>query len=72
MNLATFSGFTIAGSGLWNGVLLGAGAALGTQYGVVQQYSRYLNYVVYAALAALVVWLIVRRIRRGRADAGSG
>jgi membrane protein DedA with SNARE-associated domain len=72
MNLATFSGFTIAGSGLWNGVLLGAGAALGTQYGLVQQYSRYVNYAVWVALAALVVWLIVRRIRRGRADAVSG
>jgi membrane protein DedA with SNARE-associated domain len=72
MNLTSFSAFTIAGSGVWNGVLISLGAALGTQYGLVQQYSRILNYVVYAALAALVVWLVVRRIRRGRADTGSG
>ena len=72
MNLAVFSTFTIAGSGVWNGVLIGLGVALGTQYGLVQQYSRFLNYAVWTALAGLVVWLVVRRIRRGRADTGSG
>ena len=72
MNLAVFSACTIAGSGVWNGVLIGLGAALGTQYGLVQQYSRILNYAVYAALAGLVVWLAVRLIRRGRTDARSG
>ena len=40
MNLAVFSACTIAGSGPWNGPLIGLGAALGTQYGLVQQYSR--------------------------------
>ena len=68
MNLVMFSAFTIAGSGLWNVVLISLGAALGTQYGLVQQYSRYLNYAVWTALAGFVVWLVVRRIRRGRAD----
>jgi membrane protein DedA with SNARE-associated domain len=72
MNLAVFSAFTIAGSGLWNVVLISLGAALGTQYGLVQQYSRFLNYAVWAALVGFVVWLVVRRIRRGRADTRSG
>jgi membrane protein DedA with SNARE-associated domain len=72
MNLAVFSAFTIAGTAVWNGVLIGLGAALGPQYGLVRQYSRILNYIVYAALAALVVGLVVRRARRGRAETGSG
>ena len=42
------------------------GAALGTQYALVERYSRFLNYAVYAALAGLVVWLIVRRVRKNR------
>jgi membrane protein DedA with SNARE-associated domain len=65
MKLATFSVFTIAGSGLWNTMLVSLGVALGTQYALVERYSRFLNYAVYAALAVLIGWLIVRRVRRG-------
>lgn len=64
MNLLTFSLFTVAGSGAWNSLLIGLGAALGTQYAVVEQYSRYLNYAVYLAVATGIAWLIVRRLRR--------
>jgi membrane protein DedA with SNARE-associated domain len=64
MSLRIFTVFTVAGSGVWNGVLIGLGAALGTQYELVSRYSRFLNYVVYAVLAGLVVWLIIRRARR--------
>lgn len=64
MNLAVFSAFTIAGSGLWNTLLITLGAALGTQYELVDRYSTYLNYAVYAAIAAVLVWLISRRIRQ--------
>jgi membrane protein DedA with SNARE-associated domain len=71
MNIVVFSVFTLAGTTLWNGVLIGLGVALGTQYGLVQQYSRYVNYAVWAVVAGLVVWLIVRRIRRRRADVRS-
>ena len=63
MPLGQFSLFTLAGSGLWTGVLVGLGAALGTQYALVERYSRYLDYAVYAVLAGLVVWLIIRRVR---------
>ncbi|SDS98876.1 membrane protein DedA, SNARE-associated domain [Friedmanniella luteola] len=64
MNLAVFSASTIAGSGLWNTLLITLGAALGTQYELVDRYSVYLNYAVYAAIAGLLVWLIARRIRQ--------
>lgn len=64
MHLGTFSVFTIAGSGIWNGLLIGLGVLLGKQYSMVEQYARYLNYGVYAALAVAVVWLVIRYIRR--------
>ena len=71
MNLAVFSIFTIAGAAVWNAILIALGAALGTQYALVQQYSRVLNYAVLAALAGLVIGLVVRRIRRSRANVRS-
>lgn len=71
MNLAVFSVFTVAGSGLWNVALISFGALLGAQYHLVEQYSRLLNYVVYAALAALIGWLIIRNVRR-RKNPGPG
>jgi membrane protein DedA with SNARE-associated domain len=64
MHLGTFSVFTIAGSAIWNGALIGFGVLLGRQYAMVEQYSRYLNYTVYAALGIFVVWLVIRHIRR--------
>lgn len=64
MPLATFSVYTLAGSGLWNGALIGLGYLLGTQYQLIEQYSKYLNYVVYAALGVAVLALVVRRVRR--------
>jgi len=64
MPVATFSLFTLAGSGLWNGALIGLGYLLGTQYQLIEKYSHFLNYGVYAALAIAVVLLIVRRVKR--------
>jgi membrane protein DedA with SNARE-associated domain len=70
MSLATFSAFTLAGSGLWNGILIGLGVVLGTQYALVERYSTYINYALYAVLAGLLVWLVVRRVRRARERPG--
>ncbi|NUP58505.1 MAG: DedA family protein [Pseudarthrobacter sp.] len=64
MPLGTFTLFTLAGSGLWNAVLIGLGYLLGTQYRLIEEYSRFLNYAVYAALGVAVVLLVVRRVRR--------
>ena len=66
MHLGTFSAFTLAGSGIWNGLLIGLGALLGIQYRLIGEYSRFLNYALYAALAVVVGSLIVRSIRRWR------
>jgi len=68
MNLGVFSLFTILGSGVWNGLLIGFGAFLGTQHHLVERYSSYINYALWAALLAFVVWLIVRRVRKRRSQ----
>jgi membrane protein DedA with SNARE-associated domain len=67
MPVLTFSVFTIAGSAIWNTLLIGLGAALGTQYALIDRYANYLNYAVYAALGVLLVVLITRGIGRARA-----
>ena len=64
MPVLTFTLFTVAGSTLWNTLLIGLGAALGTQYAVVERYSNVLNYLVIAAVVAVIGWLVVRRIRK--------
>ena len=68
MNMLKFTVATILGSAIWNGALVLLGYALGSQYEVVERYSNWLNYAVYAVLAGLLVWLIVRRVRKGRSD----
>jgi membrane protein DedA with SNARE-associated domain len=68
MPFGMFSLYTLAGSGLWNAALLGLGYLLGTQYRLIEEYSRFLNYAVYAALGVTVVLLVVRRVKRTRAS----
>lgn len=63
MGIVRFSVYTIIGSGLWNALLLGVGAALGTQHEQLEHYLGYLDYVVYAAIAIALVVLVVRRVR---------
>ncbi|NQX11168.1 DedA family protein [Microbacteriaceae bacterium VKM Ac-2855] len=68
MNLWLFSALTIVGSGIWNGLLIGLGAALGTQYELVDQYSGLLDYAIYTIVGVLLAVLIVRRVRRSRRE----
>ncbi|WP_267425337.1 MULTISPECIES: DedA family protein [unclassified Curtobacterium] len=68
MNLASFSLFTILGSGLWNSVLVLGGAALGTQYDKVEGYTEWIDRAMYVAIVVVVVVFVVRRVRRGRAE----
>lgn len=79
MNLVRFSVYTIIGSGLWNAMLIGVGAALGTQHERLEHYLGYLDYAVYTAIAVALIVLIVRRVReattprsrRAKADAAA-
>ena len=65
MTLLRFSIFTIAGSALWNAILIGLGWLLGSRYDLVDEYSGWLNWVVVAAVVGVLVWLVVRRVRHG-------
>jgi membrane protein DedA with SNARE-associated domain len=67
MNIVRFSVYTVIGSGLWNALLLGVGAALGTQHEQLEQYLGYLDYAVYTAIAVALVVLVARRVREARA-----
>ena len=68
MNLVTFSIYTIVGSGAWNTLLLGVGAALGTQHEQLEQYLGYLDYAVYTAIAIALVVLVARRVREAAGE----
>lgn len=68
MNLVKFGLLTLAGSGLWNAVLIGLGMWLGESYDLVAHYVDRYSSVVYAliviAFVGLVVYLVVRARRR--------
>lgn len=66
MPLLRFTLLTTAGSALWNGLLVGGGAALGTQYARVEQYAGYLDLVLVVALVVALAALVVRRVRKRR------
>ena len=67
MSLWKFSVLTVLGSGLWNGLLIGLGLALGTQYELVESYGHYLDYAFYAAILGVLAWAVARRVRGRRA-----
>ncbi len=52
--------YTLAGSLIWNSLLIGLGVALG---GLVQEYLQYFDYVVYAAVVGVVVWFVYRAVK---------
>lgn len=64
MNLGVFSLYTIAGSGVWNALLIGLGAWLGSQHQLVDRYYSYINYALWGVVFAFVGWLVLRRVRR--------
>jgi membrane protein DedA with SNARE-associated domain len=58
--------YTALGSAVWNGLLIGAGVALGTQYELVEEYVGLLDYALVAAVAGALGWMAVRHVRRRR------
>jgi membrane protein DedA with SNARE-associated domain len=81
MPLLSFSLFTIAGTLLWNSLLIGLGAALGSQYELIDRYSTVLDFVIIGAVVLMIGMLVVRRIRqrktakapgRARSDSAGG
>jgi membrane protein DedA with SNARE-associated domain len=56
--------YTAIGSAVWNGALIGAGVALGTQYELVERYVGLLDHALVAAVAGFGGWIVVRHLRR--------
>src|SRR4051812_43390510 len=72
MPIGRFSVFTIAGSAIWNGLLIGLGWVLGSRYELVDRYSSLLDWVVVLLVAAVVAGLVVRRVRRDGVQKAGG
>jgi membrane protein DedA with SNARE-associated domain len=68
MPIVTFSLFTLAGTAVWNALLIGAGAALGSQYELIDRYSTILDVVIIGLVVVGIGFLVVRRVRRQRAE----
>lgn len=64
MSLPRFTLLTTLGSLAWNGLLVGAGMGLGTQWELVEKYSTALDVAVVVALVVAVGLLVRRRLRR--------
>jgi membrane protein DedA with SNARE-associated domain len=62
--------YTAIGSAVWNGALIGAGVALGTQYELVERYVGLLDYALVAAVVGFGVWVVVRHLRRRSSTLG--
>jgi membrane protein DedA with SNARE-associated domain len=67
MPVLRFTLLSAAGATVWNGVLIGAGWMLGSQWERVSQYADLLVYGVLAASTVGVAWFVSRRVRRNRA-----
>lgn len=66
----SFTALTLAGSALWNSLLIGAGYLLGARWHLVENYIGVVSKVVYVLLVAAavyLVWLLIRRQRRAAA-----
>ncbi len=59
---------TLAGSAIWCFAFAGAGYAAGASWEDISHAFHYLDYVVAAVVVGVVAWLVVRRLRRRRAN----
>lgn len=61
MNLVRFVAYTIVGSSIWNGILIGAGWLLGHNWEAVGEYVQYFQYLVIVTAACAVIWFVWKR-----------
>ncbi len=67
MPLLRFTLLTTAGSLVWNAALIGAGAALGDNWGQVGDVIERFQIVVVIVIVVLGAWFVVRQIMKARA-----
>lgn len=66
MSLLPFVIYTTLGSSIWNGMLVGGGWVLGTQWETILEYVQLLEYATIAVILALVLRFVLRRVGRRR------
>ena len=66
MPLPRFAALTVAGSAIWNLLLMGAGWWLGDRYGATAGVSRWINLGVLVGAVGFVAWFVVRKLRADR------
>ncbi|MEU1684189.1 DedA family protein [Micromonospora sp. NPDC005707] len=67
MPLGEFILLTTLGSGVWNGLIVGAGFVLGSRWQDVDRYSHWFNYAIFAVFAVTIASWVVKKVRRRRA-----
>jgi membrane protein DedA with SNARE-associated domain len=75
MSPVMFTVWTTLGSGLWNGALIGAGYALGTQWDTVGSFVGTASNILLAVLivgGVLLLWRRSRQRRSGQGEPGQG
>ena len=61
MPLGRFTVYTILGSSIWNGILVGLGWVLGHQWATVRRYTQFFEYGVVLVIGVAILWFIWRR-----------
>jgi len=62
MPLGRFVLMTTIGSAIWNGLLIGAGMALGTQWHLVEENIDLINNLIYISIGVAVAVFVMRRL----------
>jgi membrane protein DedA with SNARE-associated domain len=63
MPLGQFTLFTAIGSGVWNGIFVGGGYALGSKWQQLERYSHWFDYAIGAFFAIAIASWIIRKLR---------
>jgi membrane protein DedA with SNARE-associated domain len=66
MPIGQFVLCTTIGSGVWNALFIGAGYALGSRWGDVEQYAQWFDYAIMAFFAVAIGSWVVKKVRKRR------
>lgn len=67
MPFGMFILLTALGSGVWNGIFVGGGYALGSRWQKLEQYSQYFDYAIWALIVIAIGSWVVKKVRKRRA-----
>ncbi|WBB92535.1 DedA family protein [Verrucosispora sp. WMMC514] len=64
MPLVEFVTLTTLGSGIWNGIFIGLGYALGSRWQQIDRYSSWFDYGILALFALMLATWVTKKLRR--------